>query len=166
MKLRAWIIVALTAIVAATLPACDFVKLREIKPSLTTQADVRSRLGEPGFVHGNDDGTVTWEYSRQPSGWNCYMITFTTDHVVSRFEQVLNDANFARVSAGMSQDEVRRLLGAPGSKIIFDNLHEEIWEWRIEGMPIMDETYFMVHFDTDHGRVRKTAKRVQPKVDQ
>ena len=65
--------------------------------------------------------------------------------------------------AGMSKDDIRRLLGAPGSKQLFDNLREEIWEWRIEGMPPMDETYFLVHFDTDNGGVKKTSKRVAVK---
>ena len=41
-----------------------------------------------------------------------------------------------------------------------DNLGEEIWEWRIEGTPPMDETYFMVHFDLGSGGVKKTSKRV------
>lgn len=164
MKLPTWITTATAAIIAAALPACDAVNLPEIKPGITTQAEVRARLGEPGFVHANDDGTVTWEYSRQPSGTNCYMVTFNKDLVVSQLEQVLTAANYARVRAGMSQDEVRRLLGAPGSKVVFDNLHEEIWEWRIAGMPPMDETYFMVHFDTDHGGVKKTSTRVQQKA--
>lgn len=162
MKLAAWITAAASAI-AAALPACDAVRLPEIKPGLTTQSEVRDRLGEPGFIHWNDDGTATWEYARQPGGTNCYMITFTPDLVVSKLEQVLNDTNYARVRQGMSQDEVRRLLGAPGSKVIFDNLGEEIWEWRIEGMPPLDETYFMVHFDIGHGGVKKTSKRIQQK---
>jgi hypothetical protein len=59
---------AASAIVAAALPACDYVNLKEIKPGVTTQADVRSRMGEPGFIHWNDDGTATWEYARQPNG--------------------------------------------------------------------------------------------------
>jgi len=164
MKLPTWITAAATAMVVAALPACDAVNLPEIKPGVTTQAQVRARMGEPGFVHGNDDGTVTWEYGRQPNGSTCYMISFNQDQVVSKVEQVLNDANYARVHAGMSRDDVRRLLGAPGSKVVFDNLHEEIWEWRIDGMPPMDETYFMVHFDTGHGGVKKTSKRVQPKA--
>ncbi len=46
---------------------------------------------------------------------------------------------------------------------MFNNLREEIWEWRIEGMPPMDETYFMVHFDVNTGGVKKTSKRVAPK---
>jgi outer membrane protein assembly factor BamE (lipoprotein component of BamABCDE complex) len=162
MKLPTWITAAATAVVAAALPACDFVNLPEIKPGLTTQAEVRARMGEPGFVHWNDDSTATWEYARQPSGSNCYMITFNSDLVVSKLEQVLNDANYARVREGMSKDDVRRLLGAPGTKQVFNNLREEIWEWRIEGVPQMpsEETYFMVHFDTGHGSVKKTSKRV------
>ena len=163
MKLPTWISAAASAIVAAALPACDYVNLKEIKPGVTTQADVRSRMGEPGFIHWNDDGTATWEYARQPNGSSCYMITFGQDHVVARVEQVLNDANYAKVRVGMSKDDIRRLLGAPGSKQLFDNLREEIWEWRIEGVPSTEETYFMVHFDTGHGVVKKTSRRVAMK---
>jgi len=163
MKLPAWISAAASALVAAALPACDIVNLPEIKPGITTQAEVRARMGEPSFIHWNDDGSATWEYSRQPAGTNCYMISFGPNQVVSKMEQVLDDANYGKVRPGMSKDDVRRLLGAPGSKTPFTNLGEEIWEWRIEGMPPMEETYFMVHFDLAHGDVRKTSKRVQPK---
>lgn len=162
MKLPAWIATA-TAALCAALPACDAVNLPEIKPGITTQADVRARMGEPGHIHQNDDGTVTWEYARQPNGVHTYMISFGADQVVSRMEQVLTEGNYARIRAGMTQGEVRRILGAPGRKQVFDNLREEIWEWRIEGMPPMEETYFMVHFDIADGVVKTTAKRVQPK---
>lgn len=160
MKLPAWIVATMAALAAALLPACDAVNLPEIKPGRTTAAEVEARLGEPGFRHWNDDGTATWEYTRQPSGVHCYMISFDRKQVVSKVEQVLNDANYARVRDGMAKDDVRRLLGAPASKVIFDNLREEIWEWRIEGVPATEETYFMVHFDTGHGGVKKTSKRV------
>lgn len=160
MKLSAWITTAATALATALLPACDGVNLQEIKPGITTAAEVRARMGEPGFQHWNDDGTATWEYSRQPSGMQCYMISFDRTQVVSKIEQVLIDANYAKVRDGMAKDDVRRLLGAPASKVVFDNLKEEIWEWRIEGMLPTDETYFMVHFDTRHGAVKKTSQRV------
>lgn len=148
---------------AALLPACDAVNLPHIKPGVTTAAEVLERMGEPGYRHANDDGTATWEYSRQPNGVHCYMISFDRQQVVSRLEQVLNDANYARVQPSMSRDEIRRLLGAPGSRTVFRNLGEEVWEWRIEGMPVMDETYFMVHFDVESGLVKKTSRRVEPK---
>jgi len=162
MKLPAWITAAASA-VFAVLPGCDYVNMQEMKPGVTTQAEVRSRMGEPGFVHRNDDGTVTWEYARQPEGTNCYMITFDSKQIISKVEQVLNEANYGKVRPGMSPDDIRRLFGAPARKQVFDNLREEIWEWRIEGMPPMEETYFMVHFDTATGGVKKTSKRIQPR---
>lgn len=163
MKLPAWINAAASAIIAV-LPGCDYVNMQEMKPGLTTQAEVRARMGEPGFVHWNDDGTATWEYARQPNGIHCYMISFGRDQVVSKIEQVLNEANYGKVRVGMSKDDIRRLFGAPATKQVFANLGEEIWEWRIEGMPPMEETYFMVHFDIADGGVKKTSKRVQPKA--
>lgn len=163
MKLPTWISALCAAVATVLLPACDSVNLQEIKPGLTTAAEVRSRMGEPGFKHWNDDGTATWEYSRQPSGVQCYMISFDRQEIVSKVEQVLNDASYARVRDGMAKDDVRRLLGAPGSKVVFDNLKEEVWEWRIEGVPPTEETFFMVHFDTTHGGVKKTSRRVAMK---
>lgn len=163
MKISDWLSAATAAIVAAVLPACDSVNLQEIKPGITTAAEVRSRLGNPGFEFPNTDGSVTWEYTRQPSGIQCYMVTIGSDQIVSKMEQVLTDANFGKVRAGMSQDEIRRLLGAPASKVAYANLGENIWEWRVEGMPRGEETYFMVHFDLATGKVRKTSQRVAAK---
>lgn len=160
MKLPVWLSAVATALVAAVLPACDFINLPEIKPGLTRAGEVRSRLGEPGAQYANADGSVTWEYDRQPNGMHCYMITIGPDQIVQKFEQVLNDANYAKAREGMSQAEIRRLYGRPGSVQVFHNLQEAIWEWRIEGMPPIEETYFMVHFDLTSGLVKKTSRRV------
>ena len=163
MRLFGWINAALAALAALLLPACDAVNLKDIRPGVTTAAEVRGRMGEPGFTHWNDDGTATWEYSRQPSGIQCYMISFDRQQVVSKLEQVLVPENYARVRPGMAKDDVRRLLGAPASKTVFDNLREEIWEWHVQGDLPTEEAYFMVHFDTGHGAVKKTSSRVAMK---
>jgi outer membrane protein assembly factor BamE (lipoprotein component of BamABCDE complex) len=160
MKISAWIGAAAAAIGSALLPACDLVNLPEIKPGITRAAEVRARLGEPGFEHHNADGSVTWEYTRQPAGVHCYMITIGSDQIVTAIEQALNQANYGRVREGASKEEIRRLLGAPGSKTVYNNLQEEVWEWRIEGAIPIEESYFMVHFDTDKQRVKKTSSRV------
>jgi len=152
-----------TALASALLPACDAINLPQISPGKTTAAEVLERMGEPGQRYRNDDGTATWEYSRQPAGAHCYMISFDHQQIVARLEQVLSSPYFSRVIPGMSKDEIRRLLGAPGSRTVFDNLREEIWEWRIEGTLPSDETYFMVHFDTGQGTVKRSSQRVQPK---
>jgi hypothetical protein len=88
---------------------------------------------------------------------------FRYQDIVSRFDQVLNEANYGP-APGMSKDDVRRLLRSTGSKTGFANLREEIWEWRIEGEMPLEETYFMVHFDTGHGAVKKSSKRIEPKA--
>lgn len=163
MPLAKWISAATAAIATVLLPACDAVNLPNIKPGISTADEVRQRLGQPGYEFSNPDGSVTWEYSRQPSGVHCYMITIGRDQVVQKLEQVLNEANYARVRPGMSGDEIRRLLGMPASKVVFDNLGEAVWEWRVEGMPPSEESYFMVHFDLTSHTVSKTSRRVAMK---
>ena len=133
MKLPAWITTATAALSAALLPACDYVNMKEIKVGLTTQAEIRARMGEPGFVHWNDDGTATWEYARQPNGSHCYMITFGQDQIVSKLEQALNEQNYARIRDGLSKDDVRRILAHPLVMIGSDGLphdkhpHPRLW---------------------------------------
>lgn len=163
MKLIQWLASALAALAAMLLPACDVANLPAIKPGITTAAEVRERLGEPGARHANPDGSVTWEYDRQPSGIHCYMITIGSNEIVQAMEQVLNEQNYARARVGMTRDDIRRLYGRPGSIARFDNLGEEIWEWRIEGMPPTEETYFMAHFDLASGLLKTTSKRVAPR---
>ncbi len=163
MKASGWIGSALAAVASALLPACDMVNMQEIKPGITTATEVRARLGEPGFEFRNSDGSVTWEYTRQPSGTSCYMITLDKAQVVRSLEQVLNEANYARAREGMSQDEIRRLFGAPAGKVIFDNLREEVWEWRIEGVPASEETYLNAYFDSSTGLLKKAGQRVAMK---
>ena len=160
MKLPTWIAALLSAL-AALLPGCDMVNLPKIKPGITTAAEVRSSMGEPGTIHWNNDGTATWEYSRQPSGVECYMISFDRSQIVSAVEQVLTDSTYAKVGKGLSKDDVLRLLGQPATKTPFENLGEEIWSWHITGELPGEETYFDVHFDLRHGAVNKAGKRVE-----
>ena len=120
-------------------------------------------MGNPGFEFRNEDGSVTWEYSRQPAGVHCYMITLGPDQIVRSLDQVLTEANFAKAREGMTRDQIRRLLGRPASSVVFDNLHEEVWEWHIEGTPHNEETYLDIFFDTSSGLLKKAGKRVAMK---
>ncbi len=145
------------------LPACDVVNLPEIKPGITAQSEVRSRMGEPGFVHHDADGSIVWEYTRQPSGRSCYMIRFDAQGVVSEMAQVLSPPYFSRALPGMKHEEIRRLLGQPARKQIFENLGEEVWEWRVTGENPLDDSYFNVYFNLHDGQVKKSGFRIEPK---
>lgn len=161
MKLSAWISTAIAAFGLAALPACDAIKLQTLKPGVSTTLEVRARLGEPRAEYRNEDGSFTWEYNRQPNGIECHMLTFAPDGVLLGIEQVLNEANFARVHTGMSRDEVRRLLGQPASIMLFERQQEEVWDWRIAGTIPLEEAHFHVHFDPADGRVKRTSRRVE-----
>jgi hypothetical protein len=148
---------------AIGLPGCDYLNLCELQPGVSSAAEVRERFGPPQMEWLNTDGSVTWEYSRQPEGAECYMITVGPDNILRHIDQVLNEAQFARVQPGMSGDQVRRLLGRPASSQFFELKQETVWAWLIErGSTIGDPTYFTVAFD-GAGQVVGTGRYSTPK---
>lgn len=164
MKTPHWFNVAISALAAAALPACEAINVQELKPGVSTATEVRSRLGAPTQEFRNPDGTVTLEFSRQPGGIDCYMVTVGPDQIMTRIEQVLTEANLAKVAAGMDREEVRRLLGAPGSKTTYRNSQEEVWDWRVAGTINTEEAHFHAHFDPATGLVKRTSRRIEPRA--
>lgn len=146
------------SLAAAVLPGCDAIHLDEFKLGVSSAAEVRQRMGAPAAEYANADGSVTWEYNRQPNGVHTHMLTFGADRILLRIEQVLTDENYARLANGMTKEQVRRILGQPGSTTTFPRQREEVWEWRVEGHPSNDEWRFHAHFDVDTGLLVRTAK--------
>ena len=143
------------------LSACEVFRIEDIKPGVSTAYEVRDRLGAPGAEWPNEDGTLTWEYSQQPEGITCYMITIGQDQIVKAVEQVITETNMGRIQPGWSRDQVRRLLGRHRSVQIFDLKQEEVWDWNIP-REYNDETFFNVHFDRQ-GRVLRTSRSTKPR---
>ena len=150
----------LAAFAAVFLPACDGFNIDQLKPGITTAAEVRERMGAPGMEWKNDDGGVTWEYSRQPNGSVCYMLSIGADGILRGVDQVLREDNLARVVPGLDHDQVRRLLGKPRSTINFSLKNEQVWDWKIGTTPSRADVYFNVHFDPA-GRVVSTSRSEQ-----
>lgn len=146
-----------------TLQACDPIAMHELKPGISSVIEVRDRLGPPGQEWRNEDGSSVLEYSRQPEGTECFMLTIGSDGILRSIDQVLVETNFARIRAGMSGDEVRRILGKPAARHTYELKRETLWEWHIgQDNPMAEPLYFNVTFDAD-GKVsstgRHTAKR-------
>lgn len=154
----------LCALLAAIgLPACDYMNVRELQPGVSTAMEVRDRFGPPQHEWRNDDGSVTWEYSRQPEGAECYMITIGADNILRTLDQVINEQTFARIERGMTGPQVNRLLGRPAASQFLKLKQETVWEWLIErGTPLTDPTYFTVSFNTE-GRVVDTGRYTKPR---
>jgi len=153
---------SLIPLLVALLPGCDAVSPHEFKPGMTTAEEVRARMGPPSAEHADAEGGFTWEYNRQPEGVETHMLAFDGGRVLRRVEQVLAEAHFARLVAGMRRDEVRRALGAPGRIERFPLAGEEVWDWRFTGGPANEEWHFLAHFDAASGGLLKTSRmRVQ-----
>lgn len=148
-------LVVLGALLA--LLGCD--RTGELRPGVSTAAEVRAKMGEPTMEWREGDSRV-WEYPFTPEGTRNYMLTIGPDDVLRAMDQVLTPENFARVQAGMTRDEVRRLLGKPASVVVFERKGEEVWDWKLPSLPATISR-FNVHFGVNDGRVTTTSKTEQ-----
>lgn len=137
------------------LSACDERRIDKLEEGLATEMDVMRQFGAPIDIHTEPDGARTFEYTRQPEGTTNYFITIGTDGKMSALRQVLHPQYFERVRAGMTQAEVRRLLGQPARTQRYAAQPGEDWEWRWQDGPNAVRL-FSVSFGPD-GRVLHSA---------
>ena len=144
---------------AAALTACDPQRISELEEGVATEADVRARFGEPVAIYPDEGGARTFEYPRQPEGHRNYMITIDRDGRMSALRQVLKAEEFAKVTPGMDQARVRRLLGRPAATQRFALKQQEVWDWRY--LDNNEPRLFSVTYD-HNGLVTDTASRTDP----
>jgi outer membrane protein assembly factor BamE (lipoprotein component of BamABCDE complex) len=129
--------------------------LNKLGKGVSSEADVRMVMGKPEIVWEEEDGMRTLEYPKGPEGARTWMFTIDRYGKLQDYRQVLTPENFARIQPGLSRDEVRRMLGKPGSVVQFRRKKEEVWDWRyLDGV---DTKMFNVHFDIDTGKVTQTS---------
>lgn len=144
-----------------SLVACDQQRIRELEEDVSTEVDVRDRFGEPENVWQEADGSRTFEYNRQPAGHQNYMITIGPGGKMTALRQVVAPHMFDQVRAGMTEQEVRRMLGKPAKRTRYERKQETDWDWRYVDPPTT-EMLFSVTFGPD-GRVLRTGRSlVQP----
>jgi hypothetical protein len=147
-------------LISTVFSACDGIALKDLKPGLSTDRDVRNRMGRPNMTWKDADGTQTWEYPRTPEGIVNYMIVIGPDNLLREVRQVLTEENFGKVKEGMSREEVRRMLGQPAHELYFPLKKQHVWDWKTKvdaGMV----WFFNVHFD-EAGRVANTSSNFVP----
>ena len=132
----------------AAMVGCDPQRIDELEEGVATEADVRTRFGEPEKIWDATDmgslpqpgaaavpGARTFEYNRQPAGNVNYMITIGSDGKMSALRQVLAPQNFSKVLPGMPMETVRKMLGKP-MKITPYALQQTIhYDWRYLNPP-------------------------------
>jgi len=152
-----------TAAVAATaaslfaLVGCDQHKIDDLEEGLSTEVQVRQAFGEPETIWPEADGARTFEYPRQPMGHRNYMITIDANGVMTALRQVVAPHVFAQIQPGMTQEQVRRMLGKPAKRMTYSLKQETDWDWNWIDPPSR-EMEFTVTFE-EHGRVKHMANR-------
>ncbi|WP_375542447.1 hypothetical protein [Paraburkholderia sp. CNPSo 3272] len=135
----------------------DALLLKGLTPGVSTLEQVREQMGKPETERVFDDGSRRLEYPRGPQGLNTWMVDIGPNGRLVAITQALTAENFAKIRVGMSEDEVRRLLGKPGQVAGYRLKKETVWSWKwLEG-GVTPEAYFNVHFGPD-GRVTTTSR--------
>lgn len=140
--------------------ACDLIAQRELRPGESTVEDVRKLMGKPETIWEEADGRQVYEYVRGPEGTDTWMVEIGADGRYRGMTNALAADNLARVRPGMSRDDVRRLLGKPGSETPFPARDEVVWSWRVQG-EMTTSVMFNVHMGPD-GRVTQTSRTLDP----
>jgi outer membrane protein assembly factor BamE (lipoprotein component of BamABCDE complex) len=135
----------------------DALLLKGLTPGLTTEAQIRDQMGKPETERTFTDGAKRLEYPRGPQGLNTYMVDIGPDGRLQAITQVLSAANFAKIRPGMTEIEVRRLLGKPGEIAVYPLKPETVWSWKWREGGVTQEGFFNVHFDAN--RVVYTTSR-------
>ena len=135
----------------------DSMLLRGLTPGVTTEAQIREQMGEPETELTLPDGSKRLYYPRGPQGTATYRVDVDAHGKLIAVTQLLTAENFAKVRIGMTQDEVRELLGKPGEVAVYRLKPETVWSWKWqEGGPSGD-AFLNVHFDAS-GHVYTTSR--------
>ena len=148
-------------VACTALTACDPQRIEKLEEGVATEADVRKQFGDPVTVTVEADGSRTMDYPRQPEGWTNYVIKIGPDGKMSSLRQLLNPDNFAKVKPGLSQQEVRNMLGRPAKTMPFALKQEEVWDWRFKQHG-QESKMFSVTFDAA-GKVVSAAVADDPR---
>ncbi|MGX7004474.1 outer membrane protein assembly factor BamE domain-containing protein [Caballeronia sp. KNU42] len=135
----------------------DTLLLKDLTPGVTTEAQIRDQMGEPETARTYTDGSKRLEYPRGPAGTNTYFVDIDANGKFTAVMQVLTAENIAKVRPGMTQDEVRRLLGKPTTIAEYPLKKERVWSWHWEEGGVTRDAMFNAHFGPD-GIVTTTSR--------
>lgn len=113
------------------LAACAGYDGRDLKPGVSTAAEVMASMGEPAMRWQEADGSQQLAFVRGPQGPHTFMVRLGPDQRLRSIENVLDERIFARLAPGQTQEEVLRLLGPPTPHwtAYFAARDELVWEW-------------------------------------
>ncbi|HEX8785754.1 MAG TPA: outer membrane protein assembly factor BamE [Telluria sp.] len=121
-------------------------------------------LGKPDAIYREPDGGEDLEYRGQPMGQFQYMARMSPDGHLIVYEQVLTNANFAKVKVGTTtKDEILRMFGRPAEVSRVYTHDYEVWSYRYRESGVWN-SMMSVNFDRD-GVVQQMLNGPDPMYD-
>ena len=118
-------------------------------------------LGAPSMVQSTSMGQRLI-YARGPQGHHTYFLEIDAASRVMEIRQVLNDAQFAQVTPGMSSAQVQALIGPSYEKTQLARGRGSLWSYRFENPFCL---WFQVEF-SEEGLVRTAGHGIPPECGQ
>ncbi len=142
-----WLFAGLCGAALCVLASCaNLDPLRELRLGSSSRADVQASQGQPRRVWQDADGGSTLEYSEQPYGQRAFMFKLDAQGRLQAFRDGLDNVERDRVVAGMTVNEVQRMLGQERTRVFFSLSEEDVWDWNIVPDAAGQLRRFNVHF--------------------
>ncbi len=124
---RAPLLLALSALLLAG--CINMSSPTKLAPGASAEA-IRAQLGEPTGRYALPGGATRLEYARGPYGRETWMLDVDANGALVATTQVLVEANFNTIKAGMTRDELLRTLGRPSRVGFVGWQNQTVWNYR------------------------------------
>ena len=150
------------ATIAVFVTGCAVSPQSELKPGISTQADVDARMGTLTEQRQARNGETVRYYSRLPSERVTYAARFGADGKLIKVEQLLTRANVNKIREKWTTEDVRDLLGPPYQILHFPGQEAEVWAYPMQD--IMSPIVANIEFGPDR-LVREVLVHDDPAYD-
>jgi hypothetical protein len=123
---------ALAVLCSALLFGCAADVHRAVAPGMAS-TEVGSRVGKPTAIGKLADGSVYWDYSRQP--YYTDRVTFGPDDRVREVRNLLTEENYQNLRPGITLDQVVATLGPSYIGNMYAN-GTTVWTYRYQDVGI------------------------------
>jgi hypothetical protein len=147
------------ALAAASLvSACATYSPQSLPQGTSLDATIAA-MGQPTGEYPLPDGARRVEFARGPMGKHTYMVDFDAQGRLQSWEQVLTEARFNSIRAGMTAAEVQAIIGHSTYKYGTGWTKQVVWTYRFEGPFCI---WFQVGMDLTESTVIDTAYGPDP----
>ena len=154
-------------LLAMLIGGCASYDGRGLKVGISHVDELQSSMGQAAIRWPTPDGGEQLAFPRGPAGFHTFMAHTDKNGILQSLENVLQPKHFARLRAGMSQDEVLRVIGPPFHPwtVYFEARDELVWEWRYCD-DYAEPARFDALFDKTSGKLRTTMSRPESTMNE